>query len=567
MRRPAQPAAALAAAAPLLLAGLGCAAPGGLSAVEDDRGRPALTADAADDLSGPEPPPPSEPPPFADAPAAVPAAPAAAAGRLHDAATSALIAEELALAAPADRAALAKEWAELDAAMVEQVIRIRRMVRQLDAAPAATAGVSQTATELAAPVVVAPDPFAANRPIAPPSPAPVAAPDPFAPAGGVVPAVVPAVSPAEAEGYPAATPAEGGRPMVDPNLRPAAYQTPAAPPATDRPAPLFPGVPVPPAESPAASPRPPVRTAENLPSPAALLRPGATFAAPIPSGAGPTGFGTAPDAARAADRGPLVPPPLSPGNAGGDYANRLDDLLAAAKRRERRLADAAATAADPLAREAAEAALAEAGVHLRLLHLLAGDHGRALEAVAALPPAEQEFWQHAVWGLSSTLDRESIPDPADRATQAVALFRTAATKLSTEAKLTLRNVNFCHRVDSFGNAVPFERDEFTPNQPVLIYAEVENFTSEQNPRDGRFLTQTRSTVQIFEAGGERLIETLPLDEPITADTCDRHRQDYFLVYDLKIPARIGLGPHVMKLTVEDTLGGQTVETRLNFTVK
>ena len=58
-------------------------------------------------------------------------------------------------------------------------------------------------------------------------------------------------------------------------------------------------------------------------------------------------------------------------------------------------------------------------------------------------------------------------------------------------------------------------------------------------------------MQIFEAGGERLIETLPLDEPVTVDLCDRHRQDYFLVYDLKIPARIGLGPHVMKLTVED----------------
>ena len=544
--------------------------PGGLSALSSDRDRSALTADAADSPTDREPPPPTEPPPFADAPTTVPAAPRAG---LHDAATSALIAEELALAAPADRAALAKEWAELDAAMVEQVIRIRRMVRQLDAEPAAGSAVS----EFAAPAVAAPDPFAANRPVAPPARFPAAA-DPFDPAGAVVPAVVPAVAPAAAEDYPPATPAEAGRPMVDPNLRPAAYQAayqPPAPPAADRPAPLFPGVPVPAATKPAppaASPRPPVRTAENLPSPAALLTPGAARAAPGPSPAGPTGFGRTPDAAPfPADRGPLVPPPLSPGDYGGgetgDYADRLDDLIAAAKRRERRLADAAATAADPLARDAAEAALAEAGVHLRLLHLLAGDHGRALEAVAALPPAEQEFWQHAVWGLSSTLDRESIPDPADRATQAAALFRTAATKLSAAAKLTLRNVNFCHRVDSFGNAVPFERDEFTPNQPVLIYAEVENFTSEQNPRDGRFLTQTRSTVQIFEAGGERLIETLPLDEPITADTCDRHRQDYFLVYDLKIPARIGLGPHVMKLTVEDTLGGQTVETRLNFTVK
>ena len=125
------------------------------------------------------------------------------------------------------------------------------------------------------------------------------------------------------------------------------------------------------------------------------------------------------------------------------------------------------TAPDPEARAAAEAALAEAGVHLRLLRLVAGDHGRALEAVPDLPPAEQEFWQHSVWALSAMLDERSIPDPADRATQAVASLRTAATKLSGEAKLTLRNVNFCHRVDSFGNAVPVRPGRVHP-QPAGV---------------------------------------------------------------------------------------------------
>ena len=555
MRRPVTAAFPLAAAA-LCAAGAGCAGP---TAGFDPLGRAdppaaAVTAEAGTLADEPTPPPPAEPPPFAE-----PAASPTAAGK-HDAATAALMAEELALAAPADRAALAAEWADLDTAMVEQVIRIRRMVRQLDAESAASPAAGSPG-ELAAPAVAAPDPFA---------PPPAAVP----PVGAVVPAVVPAVAPAESSAFPPATPAEGGRPMVDPNLRPAAYRGPVPPagpspgtgptPGTGGaadPSPLFPGAPLPP------------RTAERLPTNAALVTPGASAvsadpggypAAPTPSAAGPTGFGTAPDAAFAADRAPLTPPPPAP--AGGDYADRLEDLLAAAVRRERRLRDAVVTAPDPEARAAAEAALAEAGVHLRLLRLVAGEHGRALEAVPDLPPAEQEFWQHSVWALSAMLDEQSIPDPADRATQAVASLRTAATKLSGEAKLTLRNVNFCHRVDSFGNAVPFDRDEFTPNQPVLIYAEVENFTSEPN-LDGRFRTQTRSTVQIFEAGGERLIETLPLDEPVTVDLCDRHRQDYFLVYDLKIPARIGLGPHVMKLTVEDALGGRTVQTRLNFTVK
>ena len=101
---------------------------------------------------------------------------------------------------------------------------------------------------------------------------------------------------------------------------------------------------------------------------------------------------------------------------------------------------------------------------------------------------------------------------------------------------------------------------------MLVYAEVENFHSERTIED-RYRTVLRSKVEIFKAGGAELVETLPLDLPLCTDLCDRHRRDYFMIYDLKIPARIGLGPHVMKLTVEDTLGGQVAETRLNFTVK
>ena len=564
MRSAPRPAAARCPAGVLLglalLAGAGCAGAGPLASLDPLGGVPATPPEPAAVASTDTtetPPPPVEPPAFAATAAPIPPAPSAGGGGKHDAATSVLIAEELALAPAADRAALAAEWAALDATMVEQVIRIRRMVRQLDAEPPASAA--------AAPVPATPT---------------AEGPDPFAPAEtpGVVPAVVPAVAPAAPAQVPAtAEPAGDGGPMYDPNVRPAAYRIPPA----DRtpPSPLFPGVPLnpaarppaaqPPTTPPPAAPPTPTRTAE-VPS-AAFLSPGAaaTGSAPDP---GPTGFGPAyapgPDATRSAQSS-LVPPPLNAAgdpDAATDYRDRLDDLIAAARRRERRLAEVAATAADPDARAVAEASLAETGVHLRMLHLIAGDHGRAIEAVSGLPPAEQEFWQHVLWGLSSELDERSIPDPADRATQAVAALRTAANRLSAEAKLTLRNVNFCHRVDSFGNAVRFDRDEFTPDQPVLIYAEVENFTSEQT-LEGRYRTVLRSKVEIFKAGGDQLIETLPLDQPITVDLCDRHRQDYFQIYDLKIPSRIGLGPHVMKLTVEDTQGNQIAETRLNFTVK
>ena len=542
LRSPLRPAPAALAAVAWTVCAAGCASSGRFSAITPELPagvRTAAEPGGEDDLEplpetdGPDevPLPPSEPPPF-DPPVAaarLSAPPPAASapttdGRRHDAATTAMIAEELALAPTADRAALAEEWATLDAAMVEQVIRIRRMVRQLDAKAQAPA-----APPTAAPPTF--DPFAEPMP------------------GRVVPA-----GPHEVPAPPDGTPTS---PMYDPQVRPAAYFTPADPPADGGASPLFPGLPPEPAR-PAAAPQPPPRRPTRVAE--APLTPAprrdsydTTYDVNDP---GPTGFGAG----------------YPPRAAAAPFEDRLADLLAAAERRVAGLAAAAERAVgDPAGRAAAEEARARAEVELRLLQLLGGRndpslYDRALEVVPGLPPAEQEFWQHTLWALSTEMDEREMPDAADRATHAVAALRTAAVKLSERARLTLRDVNFCHDVDSFGNVATFDRDEFSPNQRVLIYAAVENFTSEQTV-NGRFRTVLRSKIEIFRAGGTELIETLPLEQPRTVDLCDRHRQDYYLTFELKIPPRIGLGPHVVKLTVEDLLGNKVAQTRLNFTVR
>ncbi|QDT17677.1 hypothetical protein [Alienimonas californiensis] len=541
-------------AAASIVWGAGCAVlPESITSRTIDPATEALVqADSADDPSAadvelPVPPiaPPAEP-----LPGAVVAASAvsASSGRssssgLRSPATQVLIAEELALAPVQERNELAAEWAKLDEAMVEQVIRIRRMVRQMDAkAPALAA---------ASPVV----PAAAAYATPPAEPARVIAAGPYE------------IS-ADTHTQASVTGMTG-----DAQVRPVAYITPA-PPADrvesvrNRVSSLFPGLPPSPEPAPVPEPTPltappqpvgqPTRVAEALPPPAALLAPGAApldlnSASPLYD-PGPNGFG-------AHGAGPGVE----------DFDGRLEALEQAARRRADLAAAAVRSAVGTEQKATAERERAEAEIHLRLLHLIAGSsdpdaYGRALEAIPGLPPAEQEFWQHTFWALSTEMDTKSIPNATDRATHAVAALRTAAVKLSEKANLTLKDVNFCHRVDSFGNVQTFDRDEFTPNEPVLIYAAVENFTSERT-LEGRYRTVLRSKVEIFRAGGSELVDTLPLDKPVTVDLCDNHRQDYFLIYELKIPARIGLGPHVLKLTVEDTLGNAHAETELNFTVK
>ncbi len=204
-------------------------------------------------------------------------------------------------------------------------------------------------------------------------------------------------------------------------------------------------------------------------------------------------------------------------------------------------------------------------VDLRMLYFVAGHQERALEAIPYIDAADQEFWQQVFWAMSNYFDREGIPDSSDRATQTIAQLKTAIQRLQQNARLQLRNVNFCHKIVSYGNYERFDRDEFTPGQPVLLYAEVENFKSELTP-DGLWRTVLKSTIEFYKAGKNGdLVERITF--PPTEDLCRNHRRDYFHSYELTIPPKCSLGPHVLKLIVEDQLSQKVATYSVNFVVK
>jgi hypothetical protein len=256
----------------------------------------------------------------------------------------------------------------------------------------------------------------------------------------------------------------------------------------------------------------------------------------------------------------------SPPNPGGAvpfgqvpaaWQQNLEQLTAAA---------AAETAQLTLGKTDAEKQLyIEKHVYLRMLYLMSGQQERALQYIPGLDPADQEFWQQVFWGMTNYFDSNAMPNPADRATQTIAQFNAAVLRLKEKAHLELRNVSFCHKISSFGDYERYPRDEFSPGQEVLLYAELGNFHSELTA-DGRYRTLLRSTLEIHKPGpqGELIEQT---NYPAPEDLCRNHRRDYFLSYRLVIPQKISLGPHVLKLTVEDQLSQKVVSYTLNFTVK
>lgn len=215
--------------------------------------------------------------------------------------------------------------------------------------------------------------------------------------------------------------------------------------------------------------------------------------------------------------------------------------------------------------ETQKQAYIEKQVHLRLLYLMSGQQERALQAIPGIDPADQEFWQQTFWGLTNYFDAKSIPSSADRAAQTITQLTNAVLRLQEKANLELRNVSFCHKISSFGNYEKFARDEFSPGQEVLVYAEVANTHSEPI-QDGKYRTSLKSTIEIYKHGSQgELVEKIDLPE--TIDICRTHRRDYFHSYQFTIPTKLSLGPHVLKLSVEDQLSRRVGTCTLNFMVK
>jgi hypothetical protein len=204
-------------------------------------------------------------------------------------------------------------------------------------------------------------------------------------------------------------------------------------------------------------------------------------------------------------------------------------------------------------------------VNLRLLYLIAGRGDQALEPIQGIDANHQEFWQQLVWSMATYFDAAGQPQASQRATQTVNQLRTAITRLKAGADLDLRNVSFCHKIVSFGNYERFSRDQFTPGQPVLLYAEVENFKSTMVDSD-RFRTALKSTIEIHKAG----VEGKPLEAiefPVTEDLCRNYRRDYFHSYEFSVPQKVEPGLYTLVLKVTDQLGQKTAVSSVNFEVE
>lgn len=206
-------------------------------------------------------------------------------------------------------------------------------------------------------------------------------------------------------------------------------------------------------------------------------------------------------------------------------------------------------------------------VNLRMLHLVAGNVSQAVEPIPGIASADQEFWQQMIWSVSNYFDDQGMPDASVRSAETIEQLRGAIAQLGQTADLKLRNTTFCHRIVSFGNYERFREDRFTTGQPVLLYSEVENFTSRRSSNDG-FRTILQSAIELYRASDlNQPAATIPLASDTTEDFCRAQRRDYFHSYEFSIPADLEPGQYTLVLRVIDQQSRKVAMSKVNFEVE
>jgi hypothetical protein len=198
---------------------------------------------------------------------------------------------------------------------------------------------------------------------------------------------------------------------------------------------------------------------------------------------------------------------------------------------------------------------------LRVLYAVAGRRDDALRPIAELSEAEREFWASEMRGLSEYLDTRQTASPDRRAAEAARWFRDAAGRLAELGALDVRNLAFCTEVHSFGSLVRFPKNEFSPGDEVLLYAEIENFASQSTQAGYR--TALKARFELFQGAGRVHEQELPTAE----ETCERKRRDFFVSYRLRLPAGLKPGEHTLQLTIDDTLGRKTATRSIALRIK
>lgn len=202
-----------------------------------------------------------------------------------------------------------------------------------------------------------------------------------------------------------------------------------------------------------------------------------------------------------------------------------------------------------------------AHARLRLLHVAAGNQSEALRPIEGVPSQQQDFWSRQLSGLYTYMDEQAQPDPRRRASLAQRHLAEALDLLGESAILIVHNLTFCKSVRGFGIYEPLDRPKFQAGEQVKLYAEVDNYRSEQTEEGYRTLLAT--SYEILDESDRRADSG---EFPQVEDICRSRRRDFHIQYGVNLPTRIDPGTYRLELTIEDELSRKIGTASVEFEI-
>lgn len=182
----------------------------------------------------------------------------------------------------------------------------------------------------------------------------------------------------------------------------------------------------------------------------------------------------------------------------------------------------------------------------RYLLVLTGDPDTAVQSLDGLSQPEQEFLRYHLLALWNLTDPEAHPVASRRFGAALPHYQTAVDHLRRASdKLEVRSLALCTEIVSFGQVTRFAAGPLDAGQKVILYCEIDNFIAERT--DAGYVTELHGSYELFDAQGVKVSgQVLPTDR----QTCDHYLRDYFIAYQMNLPAQLAPGAYRLVLTME-----------------
>lgn len=202
-------------------------------------------------------------------------------------------------------------------------------------------------------------------------------------------------------------------------------------------------------------------------------------------------------------------------------------------------------------------------LQLRLLYLAAGLTDKSAAPVRGMDPIQTELLTAIVKTVASA--RQAMLDPTSASPTALASADELRRLLGQQSGVSIPRVALVTKVASYGDYDVISPLRFKAGHEIhaYVYTEIANFRSEPT-EDDRLRTLVAERVQVFEASGKMVWERY---EKSIEDRTRTPRRDFFIPFPLKLPATLAPGEYVLKVTIEDRIGGTTDQQRLSFSIQ